>query len=165
MVACTRAHVGVFGAVVALLLATGCGTSGNGADDGRAALQVEQVGEALGTSPDLGCTGTTYKGAPSPAASAARDSEARCRQLCSHTQSLRCGTPESCEAGCRQMLDSDICRSEMLAFFDCGQKQPIDRWECDQGTPSIKDGYCNESQAAFFACIQSSAVTAKGAPN
>lgn len=78
----------------------------------------------------------------------------RCRKFCAHTESLHCGPPEKCEQGCQQMLDANVCRVHLLKFFSCAEKEPVNHWQCAEGTPAIKDGWCDAQQAAFAACIQ-----------
>lgn len=79
----------------------------------------------------------------------------RCQRFCAHTEPLHCGPGAKCEQGCEQMLSASVCRSELLKFFDCAEHESLDHWECDTGTPSIKDGWCDAPQAAFAACLQS----------
>jgi hypothetical protein len=84
----------------------------------------------------------------------------RCKVFCAHTESLECGPVSLCETGCQKMLASPTCPTELRRFFDCAQNEPVGNWECNKGTPALKNGFCDASQAAFVGCLRSK-VTAR----
>lgn len=84
----------------------------------------------------------------------------RCQVFCVHTESLRCGPISACEGGCQKMLSSPTCPTELRRFFDCAQNEPVGNWECNKGTPALKNGFCDATQAAFVGCLRSK-VTAR----
>jgi hypothetical protein len=45
------------------------------------------------------------------------------------------------------------CNTQLLAFMACASHQAADKWECDDGVPSLKDGICDTEQARVASCL------------
>jgi hypothetical protein len=99
----------------------------------------------------------TISAPPTPlaVASVGVGKETHCGEFCSHTASLHCGTRETCEAACGSMLGARACQDRVQAFLVCVEKEPIAHWECVNGLPAIRDGYCDAEQAQILECIKS----------
>src|SRR5260221_656917 len=83
----------------------------------------------------------------------------RCGSLCAHTDSIACAPVSLCEHGCLKMLTAGVCSSQVRRFFDCAEREPVKSWECNNGTPALKNGVCDREQAEFFACFKSAAMS------
>jgi hypothetical protein len=45
------------------------------------------------------------------------------------------------------------CNAQLQEFMRCAAAQPAARWECDEGTPALKEGTCDSEQAKVAACM------------
>ena len=97
--------------------------------------------------------------APPPAAAGAAPGPGDlCPSICERSRALGCKRLEGCVASCREMRQVPTCAREMTAVLSCLGREPLTHWECnDEGAPAIKDGYCDDEQRQFVACVQSSA--------
>jgi hypothetical protein len=134
------------------------GCSRTPTDDSRSASPVS---ESVSTVPlsaigPISSTALTGSALPmlGPAASAPVGKGSRCGKFCSHTAPLHCGPRETCEGACGSMLGTP-CQDRVQAFLDCVEKEPVAHWECVNGLPAIRDGYCDAEQARILECIQS----------
>ena len=78
-----------------------------------------------------------------------------CTAICETTRPLKCATDAECHASCSEMRNAAQCGRELRAFLGCLSVQPVQHWECDDGTPSIKEGHCEAEQGAFEKCLGS----------
>ena len=140
----SRNHVFALG-VVWITCAVGCNKHDDASDTKSSSAASE-----------LGSSQPKAESKPVSDPPAASTSQERCRKFCGHTESMHCGPPSKCAEGCERMLDANVCRAQVLKFFDCAEREPVDHWECDHGAPSIKDGFCEAPQAAFVECLQTS---------
>jgi hypothetical protein len=85
---------------------------------------------------------------PSPAPSAGP-----CTALCAHTASLSCGSLAQCRAGCAEMFGQKGCDAALAGFARCLTAEPLAHWECTEGAPAIKDGYCDAEQRELSTCL------------
>ena len=47
------------------------------------------------------------------------------------------------------------CDAELLRFMACAAREPASHWECDDGIPALKDGFCDAEQASVVKCVGS----------
>ena len=109
--------------------------------------------------PALAPSATPTLSAATPASSAgstARTSGDLCVDICELTKPLRCSAQSQCVPDCHEMRSGEHCRAQMDAFVACLVRHPVDRWECvEDGTASIKEGFCDPEQEAYILCVAS----------
>src|SRR5262249_26771516 len=92
---------------------------------------------------------------PPPAAPSTNAGADPCAGICDRVRPLGCKHNEGCVAQCREMRQVPTCASEMTAVLGCFGREPVAHWECSEdGTPAIKDGFCDAEQSKFVACVQ-----------
>ena len=84
-----------------------------------------------------------------------------CRTLCSKTASLNCGDEASCIGGCEATFGAPVCPSPFHEVLKCLVREPKESFECDSGTPTLREGHCEAEQAAAATCLEE---IAKAAP-
>lgn len=79
-----------------------------------------------------------------------------CERLCEPAFKLGCQRAEACKLNCMNTSSIPVCQVELQAFFfRCLATQPDKHWEClEDGSVAIKQGFCEQEQAAFAACLQ-----------
>lgn len=92
--------------------------------------------------------------APAPPVEATNEGTSQCVDFCTHTAPLHCGPREACQLACASLFQVEACRVSAQAFLRCGEEEPVAHWECVEGLPAIRDGYCDAEQAGVFKCVQ-----------
>jgi hypothetical protein len=89
-----------------------------------------------------------------PAAAPAGEGDDLCPTICERTRPLGCKRAAVCRDTCREMRRLDACGAEMTAVLSCFARQPLSSWECSEdGDAAVKDGFCDEQQGRFTACV------------
>jgi hypothetical protein len=129
--------------LVAFIVATSSCVARHDEHDSRAIASVDQPLSA----PSVGI--------PPVASAELAALESRCRSFCEHTQSMNCGPAPRCVLACEKMLRPGPCSSQVDKFFECAEKEPVTNWECNNGTPALRNGFCDDAQSRFFECFRS----------
>ena len=80
-----------------------------------------------------------------------------CERVCESSAVLGCRRAPLCKQNCLAMASSAACGGPVKAFFECLASQAPAHWEClEDGTGAIREGFCEQEQAAFAACLQRS---------
>lgn len=81
------------------------------------------------------------------------DANELCSAMCEKTAGLPCSLArEECLSQCNDMASGDECHQQVQAFLECALAQPLERFHCDEGPPSIQEGSCDSEQALIAAC-------------
>ncbi|MBN1654185.1 MAG: hypothetical protein JXA30_10445 [Deltaproteobacteria bacterium] len=77
-----------------------------------------------------------------------------CRMICEKAAKLNCPNSDpKCERDCERMTQLASCGRQMEEFLRCISDKPLTDWQCgDDGEASVKDGVCDEIQAATVEC-------------
>jgi hypothetical protein len=80
----------------------------------------------------------------------------QCPEICAKSGHLPCKLPAAtCVNQCQEMLTSETCTAQMRAFLTCTQARAAQDFECgEDGEPSLKEGVCEEEQAAIGRCVE-----------
>ncbi len=131
---------------------TACRRPTDAAPDPSASARAAQT-----PTPAASATPTPPPATPAASAgSTATTSGDVCVDICELTKPLRCSAQAQCVPDCHEMRSGEHCRAQMDAFLACLVRHPVDRWECvEDGTASIKEGFCDPEQEAYILCVAS----------
>jgi hypothetical protein len=77
-----------------------------------------------------------------------------CAPICARSTELGCGELRDCQEACAELYEMPTCTDAAREFLRCLSTEPPAHWECpSEGPAAIKDGYCDEEQAALGRCL------------
>jgi hypothetical protein len=82
------------------------------------------------------------------------DSHHLCATICARSTELGCSELRECLEACAELYEMPTCADAAREFLRCLSTEPPEHWECpSEGPAAIKDGYCDEEQAALGLCL------------
>jgi hypothetical protein len=77
-----------------------------------------------------------------------------CSSICDVSVRKGCAkSPAACLEACGEMTRLPICMSEMAPTLLCMAGTSAEGWECGDGFPSLKEGFCAKEQENYMTCI------------